>query len=79
MALGVPLFLLLTPWPRARQRLFQSVLHHFLGFFTRVWLPLFRVYHIVEISGREKIEAARPAIIVANHRGFMDSIFLLGL
>ena len=79
VALGVPLFLLLTPWPRARQRLFQSVLQHFLGFFTRVCLPLFRVYHIVEISGREKIEAARPAIIVANHRGFMDSIFLLGL
>ena len=79
VALGVPLFLLMTPWPRARQRMFQSVLHHFLGFFTRVWLPLFRVYHIVEISGREKIESSRPAVIVANHRGFMDSIILLGL
>ena len=79
VALGVPLFLALTPWPRARQRLFQSVLHHFLGFFTRVWLPLFRVYQIVEISGRENIESSRPAIIVANHRGFMDSILLLGL
>jgi 1-acyl-sn-glycerol-3-phosphate acyltransferase len=79
VALGVPLFLLLTPWPRARQRMFQAVLHHYLGFFTRVWLPLFRAYRIVEISGREKIESARPAVIVANHRGFMDAIFLLGL
>lgn len=79
VALGIPLFLLLTPWPRTRQRWVLAVLHHFLGFFTRVWLPWFRVYHIVEISGREKIESARPAIIVANHRGFMDSIFLLGL
>ncbi len=77
--LGVPLYLLMTPWPRTQERMLQVVMHHFLGFFTRVWLPLFRVYHIVEISGREKIESARPAVIVANHRGFMDSIFMLGL
>lgn len=79
VALGVPLFLLLTPWPVARQRFFQKVLSGFLGFFTRVWLPLFRLYRIVEISGREKTEQVRPAVLVSNHRGFMDSIFLLGL
>jgi 1-acyl-sn-glycerol-3-phosphate acyltransferase len=79
VVIGVPLFLLLTPWPDARQRFFQKVLHRFLGFFTRVWLPLFRVYQIVEISGREQLDTTRPVILVANHRGFMDAIFLLGL
>ncbi len=79
VTLGVPLYLLLMPWPRIQERMLQVVTHHFLGFFTRVWLPLFRVYHIVEISGREKIGQLRPCIIVSNHRGFMDSIFLLGL
>jgi len=79
VVLGVPLYLLMMPWPRTQERMLQVITHHFLGFFTRVWLPLFRVYRIVEISGREKIEAQRPCIIVANHRGFMDSIFLLGL
>jgi 1-acyl-sn-glycerol-3-phosphate acyltransferase len=79
VVLGVPLYLLMLPWPRTQERMLQVVTHHFLGFFTRVWLPLFRVYEIVEISGREKIAARRPCVIVSNHRGFMDSIFLLGL
>jgi 1-acyl-sn-glycerol-3-phosphate acyltransferase len=79
VVLVVPLFLLMTPWPSARQRFFQAVLTRFLGFFTRVWLPLFRVYEVVEITGREQLETQRPCILVANHRGFMDSIFLLGL
>jgi len=77
--LGVPLYLLMTPWPRTQERMLQVITHHFLGFFTRVWLPLFRVYEVVEISGREQVEQLRPVILVANHRGFMDSIFLLGL
>ena len=66
VALGVPLFLLLTPWPAARQRFFQRVLTGFLGFFTRVWLPLFRVYRIIEISGRDKIEPTRPVVLVSK-------------
>lgn len=79
VVLVVPLFLVMTPWPVTRQRFFQSVLTRFLGFFTRIWLPLFRVYQVVEITGREHLETQRPCILVANHRGFMDSIFLLGL
>ena len=58
---------------------FSKGFDRLLGFFTRVWLPLFRVYRIIEITGREKIELIRPVVLVSNHRGFMDSIFLLGL
>ncbi|HPA20807.1 MAG TPA: lysophospholipid acyltransferase family protein [Verrucomicrobiae bacterium] len=79
VVIGVLSFLLLTPWPRARQAFLSGLLCGFLGLFTRVWLPLMRAYRIVEISGRDLIESCRPAVIVANHRSFMDSIFLLGL
>lgn len=79
VVIGVSSFLLLSPWPKARQGFLNGLLCRFLGFFTRVWLPLLRVYDIVEISGRGLIESCRPAVVVANHRSFMDSIFLLGL
>ncbi len=76
---GLPVLLLLTPFPRAKQRLLHSVTHAFLGFFTRTWLPALGLYRIVEVSGLERALALRPAIYVANHRGYLDSITLLGL
>ncbi|MEI7730365.1 MAG: lysophospholipid acyltransferase family protein [Verrucomicrobiota bacterium] len=76
---GAPLMLLLTPFPRAKYQVLQTITHGVLGFFTRTWLPLLGVYRIAEISGLESALATRPAILVANHRGFMDSILLLGL
>lgn len=79
VALGLPVFIVLTPFPRTKQRVLQSVTRHYLAFFTRCWLPGLGLYRIVEISGLERAMAARPAVYVSNHRGFMDSILLLGL
>lgn len=74
-----PLLLVLLPFPRARHRVIHALIHRYLALFTRGWLPAIGVYRIVEIVGLERALAARPAVVVANHRGFMDGILLLGL
>ena len=76
---AIPLALLLTPFPKAKSRVLRELVYRYLGFFTRTWLPLLGVYRIVEIAGLERARAAKPAVIVANHRSFMDAILLLGL
>jgi 1-acyl-sn-glycerol-3-phosphate acyltransferase len=76
---ALPLVVVLTPFPRAKYRLLQAGVHGYLGFFTRFWLPALGVYRVAEIAGREQALGVRPAVFVANHRGFMDGIFLLGL
>jgi 1-acyl-sn-glycerol-3-phosphate acyltransferase len=76
---AVPLVIVLAPFPRAKYRLLHSITHRYLGFFTRTWLPALGVYRIVEISGLAQARPGRPAIYVANHRGFMDGILMLGL
>ncbi|MGA2242169.1 MAG: lysophospholipid acyltransferase family protein [Verrucomicrobiota bacterium] len=76
---ALPLVFVLWPFPRAKYRLLQAVIHHYLAFFSRTWLPAIGVYRVVEIAGRERALTVRPAVCVANHRGFMDSILLLGL
>jgi 1-acyl-sn-glycerol-3-phosphate acyltransferase len=76
---ALPLVIVLTPFPRTKYRLLQAMIHRYLAFFTRTWLPAIGVYRIAEISGLERALATGPAVCVANHRGFMDSILLLGL
>jgi 1-acyl-sn-glycerol-3-phosphate acyltransferase len=76
---GHPALILLTPFPGVKQRMLQSVSRAFLGFFTRRWLPALGLYRIVEIQGLEQVLPLRPAVYVANHRGYLDSITLLGL
>ncbi len=76
---ALPIGLVLIPFPAAKKRVFQAMLHHFLGFFTRSWLPWIGVYGMAEISGFENARLPGPAVIVANHRGFMDGLFVLGL
>lgn len=76
---AVPLVLVLAPCPRVKYRVLAALTQAYLRCFTRVWLPALGVYRILEISGREAALARRPAVIVANHRGFMDSLLLLGL
>ena len=76
---SLPLLIVLLPFPQAKYRMLQAMTHRYLGFFTRAWLPLLGVYRVAEISGLERGLSVRPAICVANHRGFMDSILLLGL
>jgi 1-acyl-sn-glycerol-3-phosphate acyltransferase len=76
---ALPLAVVLLPFPATKRRVLQGLLCAFLGFFTRKWLPLLRVYRVAEISGLDNTRLATPAIIVANHRGFMDGLFILGL
>jgi 1-acyl-sn-glycerol-3-phosphate acyltransferase len=76
---AVPLVVVLAPFPQTKYRLFQAVTRGYLEAFTRTWLPILGVYRIIEISGLERAVSGRPAICVANHRGFMDALLLLGL
>lgn len=76
---GTPVLLVLTVMPAFKQRLLQTVALRFLTAFTRGWLPLLGVYRIAEISGWERVAEFQPAVCVANHRGFMDALLLLGL
>jgi len=76
---ALPLLLVLWPFPRTKHRLLAAITHRYLIFLSRIWLPALGLYLIVEISGLEKALAARPAVLVANHRGRMDGPILLGL
>ncbi len=75
----VPVLLVLLPFPRARHRTIHALIHRYLALFTRGWLPVIGVYRVAGIAGLDRVLAARPAVVVANHRGFMDAILLLGL
>jgi len=79
VALMFPVFVVLLPFPRRQQWLLQVVIHRYLGFFSRRWLPFLGVYRVAEISGLERALAARPAVLVANHRSLMDAPMLFGL
>jgi 1-acyl-sn-glycerol-3-phosphate acyltransferase len=79
VALIFPIFLMLLPFPRAQQRFLQMVIYHYFGLLSRHWLPFLQVYRVVEISGLDRAQAARPAILVANHRSLMDAPLLMGL
>jgi len=71
--------LVLLPFPQARHRVIHALAHRYLALFTRGWLPLIGVYRVIEIAGLERALAARPAVFVANHRGRMDGILMIGL
>ncbi len=79
VAVIFPVFLLLLPFPRTQQRFLQVVTHRYLAFFSRWWLPFIGAYRLVEISGLAETVAARPVVLVANHRSLMDALLLLGL
>ena len=74
--LATPVLLVLTPFPRAQYALLHFIVHDYLAFFTRVWLPALGIYRVAESAPPA---AAGPVIYVANHRGFMDAPLLLGL
>jgi 1-acyl-sn-glycerol-3-phosphate acyltransferase len=80
LVIALPLALLLAPFPRRRKRALQALIHYYLGFFTQRWLPFLGGYRIAEISGLDHArQLPRAAVIVANHRGRMDGLFMLGL
>ena len=74
-----PVFVLLLPLPSVQRQFLGVVTYRYLGFFSRRWLPWIGAYHIAEISRLEAALATRPAVVVANHRSFMDGLMLLGL
>jgi 1-acyl-sn-glycerol-3-phosphate acyltransferase len=79
VVLAFPVFVALLPFPHAQQGLLHVAIHRYLAFFSRRWLPFLGAYHIAEISGLERALAARPVILVANHRSLMDAVLLFGL
>jgi 1-acyl-sn-glycerol-3-phosphate acyltransferase len=78
LACVTPLALLLSPFKRQFSDAICFVLHHSIRFLTRVYLPLLRVYRIAELSGFNPPNRSTPAIYVANHRGRLDGLLLLG-
>jgi len=74
-----PVFVLLMPFKKIQHQFLGVVTHRYLGFFSRRWLPWVGAYHVAEISGLDAALATRPAVVVANHRSFMDGLMLLGL
>jgi 1-acyl-sn-glycerol-3-phosphate acyltransferase len=74
-----PVLLALTPFPEVRYQFLQAALRGFLTVFARGWLPALGLYRIVEVAGLERTLALGPAVLTANHRGFMDSLLLLSL
>ena len=79
VAVCAPALLALTPFPRARYQFLQLTMRGFLAVFVRGWLPALGLYRIVEVSGLERALAVGPAVLAANHRGFLDSLLLLSL
>jgi 1-acyl-sn-glycerol-3-phosphate acyltransferase len=75
---GLPFFAVFAPWPRAVRRVMYTVLKHYAVFLTQVWLPLLRVYYIVERPG-PNASALRGSIVVANHRSRLDALMMLSV
>lgn len=76
---AAPLVLVLVPFPNAKYRVLHGLTRAFLAFFARGWLPALGLYRIVEITGSERWRTAGPAVLAANHRGYMDSLLVLSL
>ena len=76
---GLPLVILLAPFPRLQYRFVHWLVHAALTVLTRWYLPLLGVYRIVEISGLSNARAAAPVIYAANHRGRIDALMVLSL
>lgn len=76
---AAPLALALTPWPQLKERWLRALTFHYLRWFTQRWLPGLGLYRIVEVSGLDLALNNRPTVCVANHRGFLDALLVLGL
>ena len=76
MVLVVPFFLLLTPLPQIQKKTIRIIMHWYVVFLTRFWLPLLRVYTIHAEPALNR-ELPAPCILVANHRSRLDAQLLL--
>jgi len=74
----IPVLLLLLPWPSLFHTVIGRLVKGYLYFLTRVFLPMLRIYRVVEFSGFDTIPKDKPSILVANHRSRIDGPMLLG-
>lgn len=76
---ATPIGLLLWPFRRTRERVFTGIVRGYTRLLTQRALPALGITEITEISGVERIPASGAHVIVANHRGFLDTPLLLGV
>ena len=77
VVVGVPVLLPLLLFPSLRKRICRVMLQGFLVFFTRSYLPFFKVYRLVEISGLNLNNLPKGVVCVANHRSAIDALLLM--
>jgi 1-acyl-sn-glycerol-3-phosphate acyltransferase len=78
LLVAVPLVIFLWPFPRMKERLLEKLTRAYFRIFARGYLPALGIYRVAEITGLERSQLC-PALFVANHRSFMDSLLLLSL
>lgn len=74
----LPLAVLLSPFAKASKVFIRNVLYIYIYFLTRIFLPALQIYRIKELSGLEHIPRGSPVIYIANHKGRLDGLLLLG-
>ena len=79
LLLSLPLALALAPFPAFKRRLLQRVIHRYAHFLTRVYLPSLGICRVVAVTGLEHCPPDAPFVCVANHRGRLDALLLIGL
>ncbi len=79
VTLMLPLSLPFAVAPALRARILRLVLRFYCFLLTRAYLPALRLYRVAEVSGYEHSRTHQPAVYVANHRGRLDGLLLLGI
>lgn len=69
--LMVPLALLFSPFVKPGT-FFHKGMHLALGGLVKQFLPLIRVCRIVSFKNRDALSYDGPAIVIGNHRGWLD-------
>jgi 1-acyl-sn-glycerol-3-phosphate acyltransferase len=77
--ISIILLLPLTPFPRLRRRLANTMLRSYLRFFVLYHLPAFQACRIIDSPAVHAPGRKTPAIYETNHRSAIDAILLLGI
>ncbi len=72
----IPLLILLTPFSGRNEALFQKINHHFYRFF---FLALGTLTPGLTLKIGKDVKTIRSAVVVANHRSYLDPIMLISL
>jgi 1-acyl-sn-glycerol-3-phosphate acyltransferase len=74
----LPVVILLRPFKRLFETVVGNLLRPALFFLTRIYLPMLGIYRVAELSGFGRVPGGKAAIYIANHRGRLDGLLLLG-